>query len=184
MKHYIYTRVSTEDQTGDNQIHHLLKLYPDAEVISETVSGAARVKPVLDMLITKLQSGDTLIIAALDRLGRRLKDTITLVEDLYSRGIKIVSVRENLDYTTSAGKAMGQMMLLMAELERNLISERTKKSLQRLKAEGRKLGPPRRYTEEQVNQVKVLRSQGLTVRVIAKQVGLSRSYVGKIIKAA
>lgn len=184
MGHYIYSRVSTDEQDNTNQLHELQKQFPEAIVYREVISGAEKVKPVLQSLLVELKAGDTLVVAALDRLGRMSGASIMLMDDLLERGIKVISVREGIDYSTSSGKLIAQIHFAMAENERNLISERTKKSLQRLKAEGRKLGPPRRYTEEQVNQVKVLRSQGLTVRVIAKQVGLSRSYVGKIIKAA
>ena len=179
---YIYSRVSTEQQATENQTHSLKRMYPEAIIIEETVSGASDVKPELDALLGRLQSGDVLVVAALDRLGRRAGKAITLIDDLYSKGIRVISVREGLDYSTPSGKLVGQITFAVSEMERNLISERTKAALKRLKEQGVKIGRPSTYPPEQIAKVLELRAQGLALDAIVAATGVKRARVGQLIK--
>jgi DNA invertase Pin-like site-specific DNA recombinase len=183
-KTYIYSRVSTDKQETENQLHGLTKLYPTAEVVSETISGTKSTKPILEALLARLQPGDTLVIAALDRLGRRAGKAIQLIDDLYTKGIKVVSIREGLDYSTSSGKLIGQITLAVSENERNLISERTKAALASKKAQGVILGAPRRYDSSVVATVVLHRQQGLNLKQIAKLTGISQATVCRMLKVA
>lgn len=178
---YIYSRVSTEKQAAENQTTNLLKLYPQAEVIEE-VATSSKTRPILNDLISRLMQGDTLIIAALDRLGRRLVETVTLIEELHARGIALVSVREGLDYSTPAGKLVIQVICAVAELERNIISERTKAALQAKKNKGIKLGRKHTYGAETRAEIKRLCSLGLSYAETARRVGVSPAQVGRIEK--
>lgn len=180
---YIYCRVSTDKQENDNQSFHLKARYPNAQVFEETITGTKALKPVLDALLVLLQPGDTLVIAALDRLGRRAGRAIMLIDELYARGIKVHSIREGLDYSTSSGKLIGQITLAVSENERNLISERTKSTLARLKAEGRILGRPKKYTPAQVQQIKDYRAQGLTMLQINELTNISTGRICQLLKA-
>src|SRR5665213_3074722 len=98
-KTYLYVRISKKELNHDNQLFELKQRYPDAIVFAETISGGAKRKPVLDALIAQLQAGDTLAIYALDRLSRRGGDGIRLLEDLLDRDIKVVSLKENWDFS-------------------------------------------------------------------------------------
>jgi DNA invertase Pin-like site-specific DNA recombinase len=142
MRQYIYSRVSTDKQATENQIHQLRALYPEAEVVEEYISGAKDHKPALKGLIDRMVKGDILVVAALDRLGRTAYTALKLLADLDKRGIAVVSVREGIDYTTSTGKMVAGMLLVIAQNERDLISERTKQALKRLKDAGVQLGCP------------------------------------------
>lgn len=141
--HYIYSRVSTDVQTTENQLHALKLKYPHAEIISETISGTKAQKPILEALLVRLQRGDALVISSLDRLGRTAWRAIKLIDELYDRGITVISIREGVDYSTSTGRMIAGIMLNVSQMERDLISERTKTALARLKAEGRYIGRPR-----------------------------------------
>ena len=118
---YIYSRVSTGRQDTANQLAKLRELYPAATVFEETASGAKR-RPILESLLQLLKEGDQLIIAALDRLGRRTSEILALIEDLERRGVVLKSLREGLDYSSISGKLVTQILAACAEMERGLIA--------------------------------------------------------------
>lgn len=199
---YIYSRVSTDDQQTANQLYSLQLRYPDAQEVSETISGTKATKPVLEALLARLQPGDTLIIAALDRLGRKAWRAIKLMDELYERGITIVSVRESIDYSTSAGRMTANIMLSVAQMERDLISERTKASLQRLKAQGLQLGRPKippgelppahwkrigrpvKHDKVTIATLIEYRRMGLTIKQINKLTNISTGRICQLLKVA
>lgn len=184
---YAYVRVSTDKQETDNQLHHINRLYPNALIVSETGSGV-KDKPVLNALIASLSPGDVLITVALDRLGRTLWKAVKLLEELSSQGIKVISLRENIDFTTPAGKMMAGVMLSLAQMERDLISERTKMALQAKIAAGVKVGRagwktrPGRISESVRSKIKDLRNMGTTLQSISNQTGVSIGSVYAITK--
>lgn len=194
---YIYSRVSTDDQTVSGQLHKLKQLYPNAEIVEETISGYVE-KPVLNALLVRLQRGDVLIVAALDRLGRHTMKALTLIENLNKRGISLISIREGLDMTTSTGKFVATMMLGLAEMERNLISERTKAALAALKAKGVQLGRKKgapiknikplgrkpKYKPEAVSMVFEYRKKGLTIKEIHQLTNISTGRICQLLKAS
>jgi len=178
---YIYSRVSTDKQETQNQLSSLKETFPTAAVFEEIASGA-KARPVLQTLLASLQRGDTLIVAALDRLGRRTSEVLMLIEDLERRGVILKSIREGVDYSTIAGRLVTQILCACAEMERRLISERTKMALDARKKAGVKLGGPSKYSLETVTHVRGLRAQGQTVREIAKATGMSPSRVSQLCK--
>lgn len=90
------------------------------------LSGATTKRPTLLRCLKKLEHGDTLIVWKLDRLGRSLSDLITMLDELKHRGVKFRSLTEAIDTETPTGRAMWQMIAVLPELERRLISERTR----------------------------------------------------------
>lgn len=183
MEQYIYSRVSTGKQDTGNQLASLRERYPNASIVEETASGAKE-RPLLAKLVAGLDTGDTLIVAALDRLGRRTSEILALIEGLDKRGITVISVREGADFSTPVGRMIMTVLLSVAQLERDLIGERTRMALQAKKAKGVKLGGPVKYGTEVVEKVRLLRNQGLTMRAIAVQVGLSASRVCELCQDA
>lgn len=187
---YIYSRVSTDKQANENQLYSLKKSYPEAAVIEETISGTKVYKPVLEALLARLRPGDTLVIAALDRLGRRAGKAINLIDSLYERGIRVISVREGVDYGTSTGKLIGQITLAVSENERNLISERTKAALAAKKAEamlsgnGWRCGRPNTISDITKATIFELRKQGKHIREINRLTGVSTGRISQLLKAA
>lgn len=183
MATYIYCRVSTEDQKVDAQTHTITQKYPDAEVISETTSGYKE-KPALNALLARLRRGDTLVVAALDRLGRHAWKAIKLIEDLTNHGVTIISLREKIDTSDPASKFTVTMMLALAEMERDIISARTKDALAAKKASGMKLGRPRKDHTTILAKIAACRSRGLSMADTAKEVGISAGRVCQLLKPA
>jgi DNA invertase Pin-like site-specific DNA recombinase len=178
MPQYIYLRVSTTGQDLDSQAGDVIKRFPSAEIVREIASGA-KDRPVLEELIKSLKKGDTLIVAALDRLGRKAAEVIPLLDKMYKSGINIISIRESLDYATPMGKFVAQLLASFAEMERNLISERVKSSLRSKKDQGIKLG--RKQVFECTEEVLRMREKGYSLRDIAGKTGMSKSNVAKVL---
>ncbi len=173
---YIYTRVSTTKQTGDNQSFALLELYKGAELVEE-VAGGTKARPKLDALIAGLKKGDTIVVYSLDRLGRSTRDVLGIIEAVIAAGARLVLHREQVNYDTAVGRMLIQVMASVAELERNLISERTKTALAQRKAQGVKLGRPRLLPNHKRDKARAMASQGKSIRVISKLLDVSKSTV-------
>ena len=181
MAEYIYTRVSTDGQTNDPQVLQLTKLHPEARVISEVASGAKK-RPMLKALVDQLVKNDVLIVAALDRLGRRTSEVLLLIEELDKKGVILKSLREGVDYSTPTGKLVTQILVSVAEMERNMISERTKAGLEAAKNSGKQLGRPSKIPSEVKNHARELVRQGATHKEAASKTGMSRQYVSVLMK--
>ena len=179
----IYCRVSTSDQTTDNQ---LLELEKAAErqgwtveaVYTETMSGATTKRPQLDALMGSVMRKEIDVVMAWDvsRLGRSLQHLITLLSDIHSKNVGLYLHQQGVDTTTPSGKAMFSMMGVFAEFERAMVQERVKAGLERAKAQGKRLGRPP-VPPIKIAKIKELRQQGLSMPKIAKRMGVS---VGKV----
>src|SRR5450631_3851720 len=123
---YGYARVSTDDRNPALQLAALKRAGCKTIFKDEGLSGATAKRPALLRCLKTLQTGDTLTVWKLDRLGRSLRDLITMLDDLRACGVKFHSLTEAIDTTTPTGRAMWQMIGVLAELERSLISERTR----------------------------------------------------------
>jgi DNA invertase Pin-like site-specific DNA recombinase len=153
---YGYARVSTDDQTTALQRAALTKAGCTTIFKDEGLSGATTKRPALLRCLKKLEHGDTLIVWKLDRLGRSLRDLITMLDDLKKRGVKFRSLTEAIDTETPTGRAMWQMIGLLAELERSLISERTRAGVKAAKIRGVKFGRKLKLTPEQIDHARKL----------------------------
>lgn len=181
MTDFIYSRVSTDGQTTDGQLVGLQARFPTAKVVSEVASGA-KSRPMLKALVDGLQAGDRLIVAALDRLGRRCSEVLRLIEDLQARGVTLLSVREGVDYSTPTGRLVTQIMVSISEMERALIAERTRASLRAVREAGTKLGRPPLHSQELLEQALALVDAGKSAREAARTVGISHTYVNHLRK--
>lgn len=138
-----YARVSTDDQDLTLQREALLRYGIRPEHIHEEhASGKSMKRPVLTRVMKLLREDDTLVVWKLDRLGRTLTGVLEVMEILAARRVHFVSLTEHFDTSTPMGKAFLQFALVMAELERNLISERTKAGMAAAKAAGQRFGRP------------------------------------------
>lgn len=144
-----YARVSTCDQKLDLQLKALKKA-GCAKVFSDHgVSGRTAERPGLDLALSELKKGDTLIVWRLDRLGRSLIHLVQLVDELGKKGIDFQSLSENIDSGSPAGRLLFHMMAALAEFERGLISERTRAGMQAAKEGGQRIGRrPKLSTDE------------------------------------
>lgn len=183
---FAYCRVSTADQTTDNQVGEIKAagFAVDARrIVAETVSGsvAAMERQGFARLVDRLEDGDVLIVTKLDRLGRNAMDVRGTVERLAGLGVRVHCLAlGGVDLTSAAGKMTMGVLNAVAEFERDLLIERTQAGLSRAKAEGKALGRPSALTAAQVAEVQAMRSQGLSYGALAKQYGVSRSAIQRI----
>jgi len=182
----IYARVSTEDQTTDNQVFELEKVarrmgWEIGEVYTDTISGAKSKRPELDRLMQKVirKEVDIIMVWSVDRLGRSLQHLTTLLSDIHSKGVDLYLHQQGIDTTTPSGKMMFQMCGVFAEFERSMVQERVKAGLERARAKGKRLGRPP-VPPIQIEKIRKLRAEGMTLTAIAKKTGVS---VGKVHQA-
>ncbi|HFG0515917.1 TPA: recombinase family protein [Staphylococcus aureus] len=175
-----YARVSTKDQSLDGQIDSL-KEYGCERIFSEKISGRKVKRTELDKCLDYLRDGDTLIIYKLDRLGRTTKQLIELSQWFDDNGIDLQIIDMNIFTKDAMGKMFFTMMSAFAELEANLLSERTKKGLAAARARGRKGGRPS-LPDHKKREIKFLYDeQKLTGEEIADKTGVSRATVYRVV---
>ena len=133
----------------------------------EGISGATTKRPALTRCLKALQDGDTLIVWKLDRLGRSLRDLITMLDDLKHRGVKFKSLTEAIDTETPTGRAMWQMIGVLAELERSLIVERTQAGIKEARRRGVQFGRKKKLTPAQIAKARKLIEGGERVEDVA-----------------
>lgn len=131
---YIYARVSSQEQDTENQVAELKKQFPYAHVVEETKS-TFKVRPKLVEVLELLEKGDTLVVWKLDRLSRNMMELQQICNDLDARGINLISTTQNVDISNPMGKMFIALLGMMAEMERENISERTLLGMKRSKAE-------------------------------------------------
>lgn len=179
-----YGRVSTSQQTTENQRLELDKagyqIEPDFWFADEGVSGkiAASQRPSFNRMLGHIRKGETLVVSKLDRLGRDSIDVLQTVRQLGERGVQVVVVQlGNTDLTSAAGKLLLTMLAAVAEMERDLLVERTQAGLARAKAEGKILGRPSKTTPEQRADIRLRLSAGESVSVLARAYNVSRASI-------
>src|SRR5215475_12738371 len=177
---YGYARVSTDEQNTALQLSALKKAGCKTIFTDEGISGATTKRPALTRCLKKLRSGDTLIVWKLDRLGRSLRDLITMLDELRAQGVKFRSLTEHIDTETAAGRAMWQMIGVLAELERSLIAERTRAGVKAAKARGVQFGRKPKLTPQQRAHARELRAQGKRPEDIADLFKVGRSTIYRL----
>ena len=187
MRAVIYARVSTGEQTTENQVLELKKVADrngwDIEAIYEdTISGAKSKRPELDKLLKGVvrKDFDVVMVWDVSRLGRSLKHLVELLEDFNTKGVNLYFHQQGIDTTTPSGKMMFQMCGVFAEFERSILKERVKAGLERARAQGKVLGRPK-VPPIKVHKIKELREQGLSLRAIAKKTGISHGKVHQLV---
>ena len=186
---FAYCRVSTADQTTDNQIQEIAAAgftVQKGRVIAETVSGSvpAMKRKGFLALLNKLEAADVLIVTKLDRLGRNAMDVRVSVERLASIGVRVHCLAlGGVDLTSPAGKMTMGVIAAVAEFERDLLIERTQSGLARVKSQGKVLGRPR-SVDAQASKIVVERlERGEAVAALAREYGTSRQSIMRIRQA-
>jgi DNA invertase Pin-like site-specific DNA recombinase len=157
MKVCIYARVSTEDQTTENQTIRLQEYARNQkwefDTYEETMS-SRKTRPMKAVVMQKLRDKeyDTLLIFKLDRWTRSSQELLLEFDELYNKGINIISVSDNIDLSTATGKLQFQILSAFAEFERNLIRERTMEGLHRARKQGKNLGRPKGSKDSKVRK--------------------------------
>ena len=172
---YGYARVSTDDQNLALQLAALKRARCKTVFKDEGLSGATTKRPALLRCLKRLQPGDALIVWKLDRLGRSVRDLITMLDDLKQRRVKFRSLTEAIDTETPTGGAMWQMIGVLAELERSLISERTRAGIKAAKARGVKFGRKGKLTPQQVAHAGKLIGDNESPQAVAAGYSVSRA---------
>ena len=184
MKTFGYGRVSTGQQTTENQRLEL----EQAGYLIETgfwfaddgISGkvSASQRPAFIKLKEQIRSGETLVVSKLDRLGRDAIDVLQTVKELGAKGVKvIVHQLGNTDLTSPAGKLLLMMLSAVAEMERDLLVERTQAGLARAKAEGKILGRPPKTNKIQRTEIISKLQIGVSVSAVAREYAVSRASI-------
>lgn len=169
-----YARVSTSEQVLDLQMSALKKAGIEKIFTDEGVSGTLASRPGLDSACAYLREGDVLVVWKLDRLGRSTKNVLALVEQLEDRGIGFRSLTEGIDTRGAFGKAMFTVMAAFAQLERDLIAERTKAGLSEARAKGRVGGRPKALNGKDIQFIQKLYDSGdFTAKEIAAKLKIS-----------
>lgn len=173
-----YVRVSTDDQTTKNQKQAIEGRYKVSKWFREEgISGAipAAQRPALAQLLAYVREGDTVVVTAIDRLGRNTIDILTTVEALKAKGVALVSMREGFDLSTPAGRLMLTMLAAVAELERENIKARQMAGIERARAEGKRLGRDKKIDDATVATWR--QTHSASIQATAQHFGISTASV-------
>ncbi|MEZ3500772.1 recombinase family protein [Pantoea sp. KPR_PJ] len=154
-----YIRVSTIDQNCDLQRDALLSANCD-HIFEDRISGKTATRPGLKQALKCISKGDTLVVWKLDRLGRSVKNLIALISELHERGAHFRSLTDSIDTSSAMGRFFFHVMSALAEMERELIVERTLAGLAAARAKGRLGGRPKALSPQEVEQISRLLAKG------------------------
>lgn len=185
MATFAYGRVSTKDQTTENQKCEIEDqgYRIDYWFADEGVSGKvpASQRPQFSKMLGQIRDGETLIVSKLDRLGRDAQDVGATIKAHANRKIEVIVLQlGKLDLASPAGKLMLNMLAAVAEMERDLLVERTQAGLARAKAQGKTLGRPTKTNDEQREQIINLHKQGTSISALSRIYGISRASIMRI----
>jgi len=180
-----YARISTKEQNLDLQVS-ALKKEGCIVIHKEIASGAKSDRPVLNKIIEDLRPEDTLVIWKLDRLGRSLRHLVTLVNDLLSKKISIISINDPIDTSSAQGKFAFNIFASLAEFERDLIKMRTKAGLDAALVKGNRGGRPKGLTKKAIEKAyaaeTLYREKKFSTRKLAAHLGISRATLYSYLK--
>ena len=176
-----YARVSTQEQNLDMQLDALEGFGCD-KIFQEKVSGVSKEKPELQELLKMAREGDTVVVWKLDRLGRTTRQLVELVDDLGKSNINFVSINENIDTTSKVGKLIFTIFSALAEMEREILIERTKAGLEAARARGRVGGRPRKNQKKVELALQMYESGDYYIKQIEEATGVSKATIYRYLK--
>lgn len=171
-----YARVSTRDQSLLMQ-RDALERAGCERIFEETASGAQAARPALSEALAYLRAGDTLTVWKLDRLGRSLRGLLDLSAELEARGVQLRSLTEGLDTGTPGGRLIFHVLAALAEMERELILERSRAGVDAARAQGRTGGRPRALNLQQRDAALRLLDSDMSPAAVARSLGVSESTI-------
>ena len=186
MRVFAYCRVSTTDQSTENQVLEIANAgfaLNERRIVKETISGSvpADQRPGFQRLMDKLESEDVLVVTKLDRLGRNAMDVRATVEKLAQNGVRVHCLAlGGVDLTSPAGKMTMGVIAAVAEFERDLLIERTQAGLALAKASGKTIGRPQSLDKGQVAMVRQKLSEGHSVASLARELDTSRQTIMRV----
>lgn len=184
---FVYARVSTVGQTTAQQVQEIISAgyaIEENRIVEETISGSVQAmqRPLFSRLVAdRMEAGDVLIVTKLDRLGRNSIDVQQTVQSLEARQIRVHCLQlGGADLTSPAGKMTMGVIAAVAEFERDLLRERTKSGLNRVKAEGKKLGRPRALNDKQRDAIIMALANHETVQSLSFKFGTDRRNIQRL----
>lgn len=183
---FAYARVSTSEQTTDNQLREISAAGFSIEckrTVTESISGsvAAAQRPGFSKLVDRMEEGDILVVTKLDRLGRNAMDVRSTLEKLTALGIKVHCLQlGGADLTSPAGRMTMQVLCAVAEFERDLLIERTQSGIERAKAEGKHMGRKHSLAVETRAEIQRRLAAGQSVRSIASEFSTTRQSIMRL----
>jgi len=179
---FAYSRVSTVSQNTSNQKLEIQNAGFSIDYFYEDIGVSGKVfakqRSEFSKLLNQIRDGETLVVTKLDRLGRDVVDILTTIRYLTSRNIEVIVLQlGKFDLTSTAGKLLLTMLMAVAEMERDLLVERTKMGLLRAKAEGKKLGRPKKTNTQQRKEIIQKLEEGISVSEVARIYNISRASV-------
>ncbi|PYY29775.1 recombinase family protein [Paenibacillus illinoisensis] len=169
-----YARVSTQDQNLDLQID-ALKKSSVAVIYKEKMTGTKKERPELEQLLKAISEGDSVVVYKLDRISRSTKHLIELAETFEEKKVNFISIQDSIDTSTAMGRFFFRTMASIAELERDIISERTKSGLQSARMRGRNGGRPSKDHKLVERALKLHSSKQYSIKEITDMTGVSKS---------
>ncbi|ECR7610296.1 recombinase family protein [Salmonella enterica] len=173
-----YVRVSTADQNTDLQ-RSALELVGCKLIFEDKASGKNSRRPGLHAALEMLMPGDVLMVWKLDRLGRSIRDLISLVAEIQDIGCHFQSVTDSINTSTPSGRFFFHVMGALAEMERELIVERTRAGLAAAREKGRHPGRPRRISAHEWARAEIMLESGMSRRSVAKEIGVVEKTIYK-----
>jgi DNA invertase Pin-like site-specific DNA recombinase len=185
----IYVRCSTLDQETGLQENELREFADrrgwEYQVFTDRgQSGAKDSRPALNQLLQQLRRKkfDVVCVWALDRLARSLRQLLTISEECKALGVDLVSLKQNIDTTLPAGRLTFQVLGAVAEFEREMLRTRVIAGMAQARRSGKHVGRParRRLGQAEIEKIRILRSQGKSVRQLARQFGASQWMIARL----
>lgn len=182
---FAYGRVSTKDQATENQRLDIERagFKVDYWFADEGISGKAFAsqRPQFKALLGQIRDGETLVVSKLDRLGRDAHDVGATIKALAARKIEVIVLQlGKLDLASPAGKLMLNMLAAVAEMERDLLVERTQSGLARAKSEGKILGRPKKTTDKERAEIVDMRKNGESISALSRTYRVSRASIMRV----
>ena len=178
-----YARVSTQDQNLELQLDALQKYGVKTEdIFQEKMSGGKKDRPQLDELLKQLRAGDKVVVYKLDRISRSTKHLIELSDMFADQEVDFVSIQDQIDTSTAMGRFFFRTMASIAELEKDIIRDRTKAGLESARARGRVGGRPKADKRAVEKALELYASKSMTVEEIKEITGISRATIYRALK--
>ena len=180
-----YARVSTVDQDPQMQIDALHECgVLDDEMFWEHTSGAAKKRPQLDLAIKALQPGDVFVVWKLDRLARNVEQLLQRIKEIEAAGARFICLTQAIDTQTAVGRLLLVLLGAVAEFERDLAAERTRKGMASKASRGIHVGRPPKFTPERVRALRKLLRKGYSISACAQRMKLSEAGIRARFKIA
>lgn len=168
-----YARVSTEGQELARQVD-ALERYGVDEMYTEKITGTISSRPELEKVKLRARGGDIIVVESLSRLGRSSRDLLNLIDELTKKGIKLVSLKENVDTDTPTGKLLLTVLSAICQFERDITVQRTREGLAAARARGRKGGRPKVNAKDVNMAISLYHSKDHSIREICRRCGISQ----------